>query len=1099
MLKYKEIIRRMSLEQKVGLVTSGELNLTNGSEEYDIPSINFSDVKNMNNIGVNECYPSLKALASTWDEKLIEYIGFNYVKEDNSIKKNKEVYRVPLNYNSWLDCFSEDPYLNGKFAGAYSKGVKEAGAILCLDKVPNLSDLSIKDYREEKLLPYEMLIKEVEPEAVMASSGALLSTIKKDFKYNNTLFVENESEDAAISFINGADFVFDQNAEAFKDLFNAVIRHKEAKLKLHKGEISEEQFEDYCLKNNAVDEKLLDVKIDNYLDLIRKLQPKTFTAKNTFSNDEIHELINKAAEESVILLKNNGILPFEAHKKIALIGEYVRNPEISLIKDDYYKDETLDLINKYINKTIGFAHGYLGDKRDGTLIASALELANQADVSLVYLGVKADSMENTLPEGQLELINALHQKGHKIVAVVSANRPIDMSFADKCEAVLFTRVSGHYQVKATLQALFGYLNPSGKLTETIPFELDGGNYKEYELLGKDVLYPFGHGLSYSMFEYSNLVINEHGVTFTIKNVGHMAGIETVQLYVGKNKTDLPRNVKNLRGFTRVTVKPGESIKVCIPFDEHTFTYYSENKEQWDIENGEYQIYIGSSSADIRLEANFDVYVKHPEDGNNVVIDKKASTKKSLKKFTYSDSKKDYYKDRIGISKPKKILITLLLMIFVDTVLGGIAYQNWIKGKSELLHYVLLGILGVFNLIAIIYMLVSLFRKSIKISKHPVDELTKMMSEVKEFKEIAKVVYEEPVEEVVEEEVIEEVEEEVEEEETVIEYSNAISYTTVDEKRTIKNVDLGRLCDRLCRYSASRGIVVDPKSARLILGSMAAGHLINVHSPADDLIEPFLDILGEFFGDEKFTLDASNRLDLHSILWDLNKATNTYELTDLSKVLLKAQALNKTMHTCTIKNVKFEEFSNAFAKILAFVDNPGANIKIKLNEEQSAKLGKNLWFFLITDEAIPEHIATSVLEINVSLRTAEEEVQFNEQTGISLPDFNDNVNAAKELFFISESNWKRIDEFVEHINELENFKIGNKQVLQMENFTSTYMAANADEVEALDMVFVSKLIPILKHTKTYLSVDGELKLIEYITRSFEEEALVQTQKILKSKN
>ena len=441
------------------------------------------------------------------------------------------------------------------------------------------------------------------------------------------------------------------------------------------------------------------------------------------------------------------------------------------------------------------------------------------------------------------------------------------------------------------------------------------------------------------------------------------------------------------------------------------------------------------------------------------------------------------------------------MLFFDTVLGSIAYQNWMDSESELLHWILVGILAVFNLICLIYILVSLIRKSPKISKHPVDELTKLMSEVSEFKEIAKVVYEKPVEEVVEEEevVVEEQTEEEDEEETVIEYSNAISYKTVDEKRTIKNVDLGRLCDRLCRYSMSKGIVVDPKSARLVLGSMAAGHLIVVNSPAQHLVEPFLDILGQFFGDEKFTLDASNRVDLHSILWDLNKNNNTYESTDLSKVLLKAQNLNKTMHTCTIKNVKFEDFTNAFAKILAFVNNPSATIKVKLNEEETVKLGKNLWFFLITDEAIPEHIATSVLEINVSLRTAEEEVQFNEQTGISLPDFNDNVNAAKELFFISESNWKRIDEFVEHINELENFKIGNKQVLQMENFTSTYMAANADEVEALDMVFVSKLIPILKHTKTYLSVDGELKLIEYITRSFEEEALVQTQKILKAKN
>ena len=623
MLKYREIIRRMTLEQKVAVLTSNKYNETVGIKEYDIPTMNMADVTKLEHIGNNdEFYPSLKALASTWNEELIEHVAYSCVNLDNKNKDNKELYKIPCNYNAWLDCFSEDPYLNGRIAKVYAKGLHEAGATICLDKAVHIADSTIKEYREEKLLPIEMAL-DSNPEAIIASSGAPLDVIRKELKYGNSLFVENESEESVLSFINGADFVFDSNNDATKELFDAVLRHKGAKVKLRKGELTEEQFIDYCVRNNAIDEKDLDVKIDRYLELLKQVNPKIFMSKVVFSDEQVKKLMIKTARESIILLKNKGILPFNSHHKIALIGDFARNPQINLAAEPTMTmDNTLELINKYINETIGFAHGYTDDAKDDVLINLACGLATKADVALVYLGVKNDKVANKLPESQLALIDALYEKKHKIVAVVSANHPIDMSFAEKCEAVVLTRVAGSYQMPAILDVLFGHVNPCGKLTESISFDLDGGNYKDFELVNKPVLYPFGYGLSYSYFEYSHLTINEHGVTFTIKNAGSVDGYEIAQLYVGKEKSDLPRNKKDLRGYTKVFVKHGESVKAFIPFDKQTFAYYSENKECFDIENGEYQIYIASSSADVRLEANFEVFVKHPEDGKNVGIDQK---------------------------------------------------------------------------------------------------------------------------------------------------------------------------------------------------------------------------------------------------------------------------------------------------------------------------------------------------------------------------------------------------------------------------------------------------------------------------------------------
>ena len=1095
MLKFREIIRRMTLEQKVSVVTSKTFLETVGLDEYDIPKLNI--VKSNREI-------PLKVLAQTWNEELIEHMAYVFGEEENSRFSASDLYSVPCCYNSWVDSFTEDPYLAGKFVGAYGKGLHEGGLSIAFAKAPSMNDLSLRYYREEELLPIEIAMKSCNPEAIIASNNASLETIKSKFEYTNALLVENDCEDVAVSFVAGADFVFDETNDAAKELFDAVVKHKHAKSKLRSGEFDIDEFNEYCVNNNAIDEKVLDEKINTYLELIKNTKPNRVSVKHVFTSDQITSMNEKVASESIVLLKNNGLLPVERKKKVVLIGNYAK------------KNLTFDMIPDYVNYTIGYAHGYMGDESDSKLVDLAVELGKNADMALVYLEAKDDK----IPENQLELIDALAANGVKIVAVLSSEYAVDMSFEEKCESVILSKKVLDLEAKSVLDIIFGLVNPCGKLTETITSDKEGYNYKAYDSLDKKVIFPFGHGLNYSLFKYSNLEVNEKGVTLTVSNVSDVPGYEVVQLYVGKEKSDLSRNKKDFRGYSRVFIEPGDSLKVCIPFDEYTFAYYSENKGTWDIEDGEYQIYIGSSVSDIKIEATFEILLNNNL-AQNEAIDQELDEVESVKRFTYSESKKAFIEEHSRLPFSKRLLFTILFLLAFDPVLIVTLFINYSNADSYILHIILLALLAIINISAIIYLIVSFVKRGPKIKIGANDELSKMITNVSEFKELAKITYEIPVEEeeveeeiveeeVIEEEVVEEVTEEPTEEvvesleedeevEAVYNYANTISYETVDEKRTIKKVDFERLCDRLCRFANSKGIIVDPKSTRLLLGSMAAGQLVVVDSPAKNLVVPFLNIVGEFFGDEVFSFDTEKCSDFHSTLWSLNEETGLYEQTDVSKVITKAFAIKKTMHTCTLTNVKYDSFRECFAKILAWANNPSSNPKIKINDNQIYSLGKNLWFFITSDEELPLDIASCVMNITVSLREAEEIIEFTSQTGITYPDFVLNLSAAKDLYYISEENWKRIDEFFEHINETEKFKLGNKQVLQMESFTSTYMAANALEDEALDMVFIAKLVPMLKHSATYKEERGEIKLVEFINRSFgSEEALIQTQKLLKSK-
>ena len=351
-------------------------------------------------------------------------------------------------------------------------------------------------------------------------------------------------------------------------------------------------------------------------------------------------MARKAAEQSIVLLKNdNGILPLKKSAKAALIGDFAKTPRYqgagSSVVNPTRLECTLDIIEKYPLELAGFAAGYhRTGPADAALEQEAVALAKKADVVLLYIGLDEiseseglDRAHMKLPASQVQLLEKVSKANPHVIAVLSAGSSIEMPWTDKCEAIIHGYLNGQAGASAMLNAITGKINPSGKLSETYPLVYEDTpsapyfpakernaeyreglyvGYRYFETAKKPVRFPFGFGLSYTSFAYSNLKADEKQAVFTIENTGSMDGAEIAQLYVSAKSGTVYRPVKELKGFTKVFLKAGESKEVTIPLDDKAFRYFNEKTNQFETDGGTYHILIGASCTDIRLSQEITV-------------------------------------------------------------------------------------------------------------------------------------------------------------------------------------------------------------------------------------------------------------------------------------------------------------------------------------------------------------------------------------------------------------------------------------------------------------------------------------------------------------
>ena len=649
--KHQDIIDQLTLKEKASLVSGKDFWQTRNIDRVGIPSAFLSDgphgvrrqAKEADHLGLNAsipatCYPTAVTMANSWDPELGEGLGQRLGQEAAVQKVNvllgpgTNMKRNPLCGRNF-EYFSEDPYLAGKMAAGYIRGIQSNGISACVkhfacnDQEENRMTLdSVVDertLREIYLTAFEIAVKEGKTKSIMSSYNLvngtyanenehlLVDILRKEWGFDGLVVTDwGGNNDGVLSLKCGNQLEMPGTPDRPEEIIKAI-------------------------ENGELDESVLDDNVDTLLDIIfDTMKNGVEKAPETFDVEEHHQFALKCAEESAVLLKNDGVLPLNKEKKVAFMGDFLYLPRYqgagSSIVNPTKLDNTKTLLEASGFNLVGFCKGFdRYGKKNKKLHKEAMELADKADIVVLYLGLdevtEAEGLDRSnllLNDNQLQLVKDIKELNKEIVVVLSCGSAVEMPFVDDVNAILHCYLNGQAGAQAVLNILSGKVNPSGKLTETIPLKLEdvassdnfpshirtieyreayGIGYRYFEKAKVDVRFPFGFGLSYTTFAYKNLKIDKKGVSFEITNTGKVKGKEVAQLYVGLSKSGLIRPVKELKGFAKVELEPGESKTVKIPFDDKTFRYFNVKTNQWEVEKGQYSISVGSSSQDILLE------------------------------------------------------------------------------------------------------------------------------------------------------------------------------------------------------------------------------------------------------------------------------------------------------------------------------------------------------------------------------------------------------------------------------------------------------------------------------------------------------------------
>ena len=656
-MKHTDIITKLNLEQKCALLSGDTVFTTRGYKNAGVPSITLSDGPNgvrkqagaADHLGLNPsvpatCFPTAATVACSWDPALGEEIG-RAMGEEAAAQEVAVLLGPGLNTKRSPLCgrnfeyFSEDPYLSGKMAAAYVRGIQSEGISACpkhfavnsqeLRRMASDSVVDERTLRELYLTGFEIVVKEAHPKALMSSynlingiyanenAHLLQDILREEWGFDGAVVTDwGGSNDHALGVKNGSTLEMPApGGDAVRELLAAV-------------------------RSGKITEADVDARLDELLTLVLDTHAAVERHSRSFDADAHHALARRAAGESVVLLKNDdALLPLAEGTRVAVIGDFAETPRYqgagSSAVNSIKVDTFLDCLNDSGLHSVGFAPGFdRQGKPEAAKQAEAVALAAEADAVLLCLGLDEikeseglDRADMKLADNQIELLQAVREANPNTVVIVNAGASLETPWLAHCKALVYGALGGQAGAGAMVDVLTGKINPGGKLAETWAnayadtpardhFAGPGRTvqyreglyvgYRYYQTAGVPVAFPFGHGLSYTQFAYSDLHADAHSATLTVTNTGDRAGAEIVQLYVAKPNAEIFRPAQELKTFAKVQLAAGESKTVTLTLDDKAFRYWNTRTDSWEVEGGTYELRVGASSADIRLTAAVEV-------------------------------------------------------------------------------------------------------------------------------------------------------------------------------------------------------------------------------------------------------------------------------------------------------------------------------------------------------------------------------------------------------------------------------------------------------------------------------------------------------------
>ncbi len=1035
MLKYKSIIEKLTKTQKIALVTDLSALSDPSINRAGVPAVLQGDLAMLGKEWTD--FLPYESVANSWDISLIEEMTEEIatVARGNNYKflTTPDIKTATNAYQSGL---SEDPFLSGMMGAAMLRGVHRAGAACALSSYAlEQEDVEYLDLAENPRAVHELYqkpflyaVEETPCDGVLAS----LKSAEEGYQSTNAaLFGE------AVGRTLGNDvLVYSKAASCLPDfhaflkgcvsigggeviLDRALGRYEQMKSYCEAGSATELELQGSVEHGSAIDGETLDEAADRVIDFafrVNRMMPEVRQVRE--------DLGLRMAQESVVLLKNEGILPLAENTKIAVIGT-----------DGGFAGACSGF------EITGSALGYGEGAAQREAVQEAVRAAKSAKAVLLFLPPN-ESPKAKLQAESLALIEALSGTRKPVIAVLTGNLPVDTAFDRVVSAVLVVP-QGSASCSAALESvLTGKYNPSGKLARSYPDYADEYysvlksdkeqsktkvgtfvGYRYYDTIGRKVRYPFGHGLSYTSFSYSGLAIRKEEVCFTVKNTGHRAGCETAQLYLGCPCGSALRPKKELKGFVRVELAAGESRRVSIPLPRSRFASFDSATMGESIEKGVYRVYIGASVSDIRLKGS-------------LLLDGEVRGK-------LGERPCDYFRDLSNIGK--------------DYRLGTAEGRSSLPAKSKIRYSIFLGVLFATLLTAVIlgtYLLRTNDTSTVKWVVLLVDLVLAIVSGIlllreknyrkkKLQREISNQRLRFP-------------------QETASEKTPDIDPEKSEEKSGDDSPDEPHYFDKsltyevICRelqlFAQERGLYVGIRLVRTLISAMTASRIL-ILSAKEKQLNLFCAILAEYFGTELYADNAENYVQA-----DLYGAINT----PFTAALHEATQDKTRIRLCLLRHVGKEWLEN-----------------LSLAFGQAPELPRNL-FLIMEDKEIFE-IPTNILrEAAILFFEAQEQEEREEKTAVRPMgnyQFENLCRNVREDFPLDERLWKRVDRLEE---ACDGERFSNRDWVRLEKHCSAYIACGGEEQDALDSAIATELLPTVSGMLKAGRTDDEvLALLEEI--------------------
>ena len=1077
MLKYDEIIKKMSDNEKIHILCDIR-NLSDKS--YRIKGIPELRTDSFESLGAGE-FPAPDALANSWDIPLVRNIAD--ILAEKAIKKNTDLITVPSprpRISPFRKAVSEDPLLSVEIAREYLDAAEGAQISSCIGGFGlNEDEIEFMDtnpdqrfLREFFVGPYQQMLEnkkcaalnvfcDPENEAYAQVNTVFADLVRSEEGFGGAVPVcSRVSPENSVSCVARGQLFFEGSRIALETALSHYNKLNEA---ISAGTATVQELEDEIAAGRAVSSEMLDVATDRLLDFVFSVKRKHFLA-----NEQTDASIGfRAVSESLVLLKNGKkLLPFSQKQKICLIGDIAFEGE----EGNRQIDVCADLLREREHEIVGMVRGYaLNKTRNEDMIEEAVSVAAEADAIVVFLGIgemrsrrTRFSKRITLPANQMALLDNLAASRNKIIAVLPSDELWDIEIPSYCAAIITMPWRTAYSGSVLADALTGVFNPCGKLANTVYTKTDERyryhcqekkrdgtgigiflGYRRYDTADEKIDFPFGHGLSYTKFTYSKLSVYEDTVSVTVRNTGKIAGTEIVQVYAGMMYSDVLRPKKELVGFARVTLNPGERQILQIPINLPLV--YSDERDQYVKESGDYVISVGASVSDIRLSQTITVF------GSSLTPDGK---KLSDYIHTKSNILTDNYKLEAKVRNMKKSVFNWIAGCAL-LVMALVLKMYWTAMESEPRFFIwfelLLCVLGVWIFIVESIHKNELRRRDKELLDRENAALFENADQLVQY-DAAKMFVQEfdRTEEVVPTET-----------EARSEVGDAEYFANVDKER-----DFEKVASEFEAFALERGCKMHIDSVRKIFAGLASSRLLVFKGMETQNFRTLMRLLSDYFETALYVDDVNDSYtNGESVLFRMDEQGNKIK-TGTMMAIEAADNMPQSIYLAGLSNVKCADMESWFAPYMNYINHPIGNVSIRVVNEMLTEsfhyIPRNLWFVLNLAEDdllgnLPEEIAYAAVVDTTSFDACPESevrTQVSPFGYYQLEYMKDRMSA---VCAPSETLWKKIDLLEESVARSADFCIENKHWLGLESFVYAYIACGGNDYEAIDEAVAARLI------------------------------------------